>query len=61
MLESVAVVLRVVIELVGVREEIAAGTEGVAAAHVRTRQSDLLGLVYGEDILGVAVQRFATL
>ena len=59
MLEGISVVLRVVVELVGVREEIASGTEGITAAYVRAGQSDLFRMLDGEDILRIAVQRLS--
>ena len=61
MLEGVAVILRVIVELIRVGEEIAAGTEGITAAHIRTRQTDTLGLLNREDILRTAVKRLADL
>ena len=59
MLERVAVVLRVVVELIRVREEIASGAERIAAADVRAGQTDPFGLLDGEDVLGRAVKRLA--
>ena len=59
MLERIAVILRVIIKLIRVREEIAAGAEGITAAHVRAGQADTLGLLDEEHVLRIAVQRFA--
>lgn len=61
MLEGVAVVLRIVIELVRVREEIIACAERITAAHVRTRKPDTLGLVDEKDGFHVAVERLTHL
>lgn len=61
MLEGVAVVLRVIIELIRVRKEIASGAERIGAAYVRTRQSDALRLVNSKYILGAAIKRFPDL
>ena len=51
MLERVAVVLCIVVELIRVREEIASCAERIAAADVRTGQTDPFGLLDGEDVL----------
>ena len=61
MLEGVAVVLRVVIELVRISEEIASCAESITAADVRTGQADTFRLLDGEDRFGVAIQRFTYL
>ena len=58
MLESVAVELRIVVEVVGVGKEIVARTEHVAANNVRTWQSHLLRFGYLKAILGLAVKGF---
>ena len=59
MLEGIAVVLRIVIKLIRIGEEIATGTERITTAHIRTRKAYALGLLDGEDILRRAVERFA--
>lgn len=59
MLEGIAVVLCVVIELVRVGEEVRTGTEGIGAADVGARQAYTLRLVDREDILGRAVECFS--
>ena len=61
MLEGIAVILRVVIELVGISEEIATCTEGIRTADIRARQTDALRLLDGKHILGIAVERLAYL
>ena len=61
MLEGVAVILGVVVKLIRVREEIAAGTESITAAHVRAGQAYALGLLNREDVLRTAVKRLADL
>ena len=57
MLEGVAVVLRVVIELIRVCKEIATGTERIRAANIRTRQTYFLRLFNSKNVFGTAVQR----
>ena len=59
MLEGVAIELCVVVEVAGVRKEIIAGAEHIAAADIRARQSHLLGAGNLEAVLGLAVERFA--
>ena len=61
MLEGIAVVLGIIIELIGVSEEIAPGAERITAADIRAGQSDALGLVDEEDRLGIAVKRLTDL
>ena len=61
MLESVAVELRIVVEVVGVGKEIVARTEHVAATNVRTWQSHLLRFGYLKAIFGLAVEGFSHL
>jgi hypothetical protein len=60
-LECIAVVLRIIVELIGISKEIIAGTEHVTAAHIGARQSYALGLVYDYYILRGAVKCFAHL
>lgn len=59
MLEGVAIELCVVVEVVGVRKEIIAGTEDIAAADIGARQSHLLGAGDFKAVLGLAVECFA--
>ena len=59
MLEGVAIILRVVIELVGICEEIISGTKRITATYVRARESDTFGLLNGEHILGRTIERLA--
>ena len=61
MLEGVAVVLRIVVEVVGVAEEVVARAEHVTAAHVRTGEPHFLGLVYHHHVLALAVECLADL
>ena len=56
MLERVTVILSVVVKLIRVSEEIAAGAEGIAAADIRAGQAYALGLLYGEDVLRTAIE-----
>ena len=61
MLEGIAVVLGVIIELVWVREEVRSCAESIGTAHVRARQAYLLGLFDEENGLIAAVKGFAYL
>ena len=59
MLEGIPIVLGVVIELVGIREEIRTRAESIGAADVGARQAYLLGLFDEENGLIAAVKGFA--
>ena len=59
MLEGIAVVLGVIIELVGIREEVRTRAESIGTADVRARQAYLLGLFDEENRLIAAVEGFA--
>ena len=59
MLESVAIELCVVIEIVWICKEIVTCTENIATAYIWTGQSDLLGAGDLEAVLRLAVECFA--
>ena len=61
MLEGIPIVLGVIIKLIRVGKEIAAGAESITAADVRTRQTYLFGLLNREDVLRGTIERFAYL
>ena len=61
MLEGVAVVLGIVVEVVWVTEEIVSGTEHITAAYVGAGQSDSLWLVDDKDVFAVATECFSNL
>ena len=60
-LEGVAVVLGIVVEVVWVAEEIVSGTEHITAAYVWAWQSDSLWLVDDKDVFAVATECFSDL
>ena len=59
MLECIAVVLCIVVEVVGVGKEIIACTEYIAAADIRTWQSHLFWTRNLEAVFRLAVECFA--
>ena len=61
MLERIAIVLGVVIELVRIGEEVIARAERITAAYVRTGQPHPLRLIQRQHVLRTAVQRLADL
>ena len=61
MLESVAVILGIVVEVVRVTEKVFARTEHITAADIRTRQANLLRMRDFEGILALEIKRFADL